>query len=72
MDRGAWRAIVHGVAKSWTRLSDLTHTHTHTQMFKRCSLNISSLEGREMGRIKRKERGKEGKRREGESKERSE
>ena len=22
MDRGAWRAIVHGVAKSWTGLSD--------------------------------------------------
>ena len=22
MDRGAWRAIVHGVAKSWTQLSD--------------------------------------------------
>ena len=22
MDRGAWRTIVHGVAKSWTRLSD--------------------------------------------------
>ena len=22
MDRGAWRAAVHGVAKSWTRLSD--------------------------------------------------
>ena len=21
-DRGAWRATVHGVAKSWTRLSD--------------------------------------------------
>ena len=21
-DRGAWRAIVHGVAKSWTRLSN--------------------------------------------------
>ena len=21
MDRGAWRAIVHGIAKSWTRLS---------------------------------------------------
>ena len=44
MDRGAWRAIVHGVAKSWTWLSDeaqhssiclymhvCTHTHTHTQ-----------------------------------------
>ena len=28
MDRGAWRATVHGVAKSQTRLS--THTHTHT------------------------------------------
>ena len=22
MDRGAWQAIVHGVAKSWTRLSN--------------------------------------------------
>ena len=22
MDRGAWRAAFHGVAKSWTRLSD--------------------------------------------------
>ena len=26
MDRGAWRAIVHGVAKSWTKLSDF-HFH---------------------------------------------
>ena len=26
-DRGAWRATVHGVTKSRTRLS--THTHTH-------------------------------------------
>ena len=23
-DRGAWRAVVHGVTKSWTRLSDWT------------------------------------------------
>ena len=40
MDRGAWRATVHGVAKSRTRLSDLAQsdnlsisndaTHTHT------------------------------------------
>ena len=22
MDREAWRAVVHGVAKSWTRLND--------------------------------------------------
>ena len=26
MDRGAWRATVHEVTKSWTRLSDLAHT----------------------------------------------
>ena len=24
MHREAWRAVIHGVAKSWTRLSDLT------------------------------------------------
>ena len=30
MDRGAWWAAVHGVAKSWTQLSDLTFTfHLH-------------------------------------------
>ena len=29
MDRGTWRATVHGVAKSQTQLS--THTHTHTE-----------------------------------------
>ena len=32
MDRGAWWAIVHGVAKSWTQPRDWAHTHTHTQM----------------------------------------
>ena len=26
MDQGAWQATVHGVAKSWTRLSDFTFT----------------------------------------------
>ena len=29
MDRGAWQAIVHCVAKSWTRLKD---KYTHTQL----------------------------------------
>ena len=24
MDRGAWRATIHGITKSWTRLSDYT------------------------------------------------
>ena len=29
MDGGAWKAAVHGVAKSWTRLSDFTFTFMH-------------------------------------------
>ena len=30
MDRGAWRATVHVVAKCWTQLKQLSmHTHTH-------------------------------------------
>ena len=28
MDREAWRAAIHGVAKSWTRLSDLTELNS--------------------------------------------
>ena len=27
MDRGAWQATVHGVAKSQTQLSDLAHIY---------------------------------------------
>ena len=30
MNRGAWRATVHGVTKSQTQLSAYTHTYTHT------------------------------------------
>ena len=29
MDRGAWQAPVHGVAKSLTQLSDLAHSTAH-------------------------------------------
>ena len=32
MDGGAWWATVHGVAKSRTRLSDFTHSLTHSVM----------------------------------------
>ena len=46
MDRGAWRATVHGVTKSQTQLSD-TYTHTHTQSYTPLpfsgSLSMSSL-----------------------------
>ena len=27
MDGGAWWATVHGVARSWTRLNNFTHSH---------------------------------------------
>ena len=30
VDRGAWWATVHGVAKNWTQLINWVHTHTHT------------------------------------------
>ena len=46
MDRGAWWATVHGVAKSWTLLSKVcvrlhTHTHTHTHTLSQ-RLNIKN------------------------------
>ena len=40
MDRGAWRATVHGAAKSQTRLSDFTHTHTHTHTYICTNCNV--------------------------------
>ena len=33
MDREAWRAAVHGVVKSWTRLSDWTEPNLHLYMW---------------------------------------
>ena len=33
MDRGSWRATVHGVSKSRTQLSDKTHTQCISQNF---------------------------------------
>ena len=34
MERGAWQATVHGVAKSQTQLGVCAHTHTHTHTCK--------------------------------------
>ena len=41
-DRGAWRAAVHGVAKSWTRLSDWTTETTN--------LNVMVFQSGALGR----------------------
>ena len=43
MDRRAWQAVVHGVAKSWTQLSD-KHFHTfHLGSYKTMCHQILSL-----------------------------
>ena len=41
-NRGAWRAIVHRVAKSWTRLKPVS-TYTHVQFFQHHILKIVSF-----------------------------
>ena len=33
MDRGAWRAAIHGVAKSWTQFSDWARAHRNTHTY---------------------------------------
>ena len=40
MDRGAWQAIVHGAAKSWTQLRARACTHTHTHEYLVAQLTI--------------------------------
>ena len=42
VDGGAWQAAVPGVTKSWTRLSNYTHTHRS----KRASKNVPKKEAR--------------------------
>ena len=44
MDRGAWRATVHRVTKSWTRLSQLSmHAMKHIIQLYYILLNIDNL-----------------------------
>ena len=43
MDGGAWWAAVHGVAKSWTRLSDFTFTFHFHALKKEMATHSSDL-----------------------------
>ena len=43
MDGGAWQAAVHGVAKSWTRLSDFTFTFCFHALEKEMATDASVL-----------------------------
>ena len=40
MDREAWHAAVHGVAKSWTRLSDRTDSNKYYQECKQGEMEV--------------------------------
>ena len=42
-DREAWRAAVHGIAKSWIRLSDEQHNICHICMVQFSSVASDSL-----------------------------
>ena len=43
MDRGAWWAAVHGVTKSWARLSDFTFTSHFPALEKEMATHSSVL-----------------------------
>ena len=49
MDGGAWWAAVHGVAKSWTRLSDFTFTFHFHALEKELATHSSVLAWRTPG-----------------------
>ena len=42
MGRGAWRALVHGVTESWTRLKQL---NVNTQVLSKCYVNQNNCHG---------------------------
>ena len=44
VDRGAWRATVHGVAKSRTRLSNFTYTHTRASLVPQTVKNLPAMQ----------------------------
>ena len=50
MDGGAWQAAVHGVARSWTRLSDFTFTFHYHALEKEMATHSSVLAWRIPGK----------------------
>ena len=50
MDGGAWWAVVHGVTKSWTRLSDFTFTFHFPALEKEMATHSMFLPGESQGR----------------------
>ena len=52
MDRGAWKAAVHGVAEGWTRLSDFTFTFHFPALEKEMATHSSVLAWRIPGMAK--------------------
>ena len=57
MDRGAWWATVHEIAKSWIPLNTHTHTLTHTQTLKwresRMKTGVMLPQDRELSEVRR-------------------
>ena len=51
MDRGAWQAAGHGVAKSWIRLSDFTFTFHFHALEKEMATHSSVLAWRIPGTV---------------------
>ena len=51
MDGGAWWAAVHGVAKSWTQLSDFTFTFQFHALEKEMATHFSVLAWRIPGTV---------------------
>ena len=51
MDRGAWKAAVHGVAEGWTRLSDFTFTFHFHALEKEMATHSSVLAWRIPGTV---------------------
>ena len=49
MDRGAWKAAVHGIAEGWTRLSDFTFTFHFHALEKEMATHSSVLAWRILG-----------------------